>query len=435
MENNFPIHENVVTIPLNLIKITDDRYRKDMGDIASLAESIKEKGQLIPIIVTTDFTLIAGERRYRAHQLLKMETINTLIRTQDTIDNKITEILENLDRKEFTWQEQVKAIEDLHKLFAATNPNWSGRKTAVKAGLSSGGVSTDLGLAKALEEDPEMFKHCKTRESALKVLKQYNIDELMAEVKLRKSRTNYGKKAQNYVFHGNAINLIDELPAGNINAVISDPFYGMDINKVKKHDGTKKLDIYEDDEKLYFNTMSNIVPKLSRVLNDNAAVVIFCKIQNFYWLHDLLTKHGIKCDPVPGIWDRGTGQTMQPNTHMASAYEVFVYGFKGEAVFVKPGQSNVLRYSGIPPVYKEHPVQKPLALMEDLISRFCLPGHRILDFMAGSCTTGVAAIKRGCNPTCFELDEEKYHVGLSRMADVLNAKDAGKLELVGDNKG
>ncbi len=431
MTADLPIHENVVKIPLTMIKIKENRYRQDMGDIQGLAESIKERGQIQPILISSDFSLIAGERRYRAHELLKMDTINAIIRTQDQIGEKITEILENLERKEFTWQEETMAKKDLHQLYVSLNPQQSERKTAEAVGLSAGGFTTDLNLADALEEDPEMFKNCKNKTAALKKLKEFEIDEAMAEIKLRKSKTNYGKSAKNFIFEGNALDLIDQLPEGIVNIVMSDPKYGIDINKVKKIDDGD-ADIYEDDPTAYFDLMQQIIAKLPRAMNVNSAICLFCAVQNKDWILKQLTSHGFKCDPIPGIWVRGGGQTMQPNYNMARSYEIFIYGFRGDAQLIRPGLSNVLSFPGVPTLNKEHEVQKPLALMEELISRFALPGHTILDFMCGSGTTAVAAIKRGCTPIGFELLEKNYNTSISRVADALNAKDAGKLELVSD---
>jgi hypothetical protein len=50
--------------------IVGPRFRKDLGDLASLAASIDELGLLQPIVVRPDGILIAGERRLRAAQLL-----------------------------------------------------------------------------------------------------------------------------------------------------------------------------------------------------------------------------------------------------------------------------------------------------------------------------------------------------------------------------
>jgi ParB family chromosome partitioning protein len=42
------------------------RHRRDFGDIASLAASIKEIGLLHPVVIRPDGTLISGERRLMA---------------------------------------------------------------------------------------------------------------------------------------------------------------------------------------------------------------------------------------------------------------------------------------------------------------------------------------------------------------------------------
>jgi len=46
------------------------RYRKDLGDLRSLADSIQEVGLLHPVVVTPEGRLIAGQRRLEACRLL-----------------------------------------------------------------------------------------------------------------------------------------------------------------------------------------------------------------------------------------------------------------------------------------------------------------------------------------------------------------------------
>jgi len=57
---------------LKELKITDikvgHRHRKDMGDLTSLANSIRQDGFLQPIGVTEKLELVFGERRLRAHR-------------------------------------------------------------------------------------------------------------------------------------------------------------------------------------------------------------------------------------------------------------------------------------------------------------------------------------------------------------------------------
>ncbi len=46
------------------------RYRKDLGDLKTLAQSIGEVGLLHPVVVTPKGRLIAGQRRLEACRLL-----------------------------------------------------------------------------------------------------------------------------------------------------------------------------------------------------------------------------------------------------------------------------------------------------------------------------------------------------------------------------
>jgi hypothetical protein len=55
----------MATVPVASITV-GDRCRKDLGDVSSLARSIKSVGLLHPPVVTPDLRLVAGERRLRA---------------------------------------------------------------------------------------------------------------------------------------------------------------------------------------------------------------------------------------------------------------------------------------------------------------------------------------------------------------------------------
>ena len=55
--------------------IIDHCYRRDLGDIPRLAESIREFRLLRPVLITPDNRLISGRRRLEACKLLGWETI------------------------------------------------------------------------------------------------------------------------------------------------------------------------------------------------------------------------------------------------------------------------------------------------------------------------------------------------------------------------
>lgn len=64
-----------------------------------------------------------------------------------------------------------------------------------------------------------------------------------------------------------------------------------------------------------------------------------------------------------------------------------------------------------------HPTQKPVALYAYLIRTYTNPGDTVLDFCAGSGTTGVAAIKEGRHFIGVELDADYHAIAQKRIAD------------------
>ena len=58
-----------ITVNIDQIQI-GFRYRKDLGDLRSLADSIAEVGLLHPVVVTPEGRLIAGQRRLESCRLL-----------------------------------------------------------------------------------------------------------------------------------------------------------------------------------------------------------------------------------------------------------------------------------------------------------------------------------------------------------------------------
>jgi ParB-like chromosome segregation protein Spo0J len=96
-------------VPISGIEVPD-RFRRDLGDIAGLAQSIAEVGLLQPILLTPEQRLVSGMRRLKAHELLQHEQI--LARILDVEDESLASIEEDRARKPLTATEKY-AITDL----------------------------------------------------------------------------------------------------------------------------------------------------------------------------------------------------------------------------------------------------------------------------------------------------------------------------------
>ena len=62
-----------------------------------------------------------------------------------------------------------------------------------------------------------------------------------------------------------------------------------------------------------------------------------------------------------------------------------------------------------------HPTQKPVALMEYLIKTYTNEGETVLDFTAGSFTTGVACVNLNRKFIGIEMDDKYFEIGKNRI--------------------
>ena len=103
-------------VPIEDIKVKK-RVRKEMGDITALALSLKRFGQISPIVITKNNVLIAGGRRLEAARSLGWATINAVVaEIPDEVTKLEYELEENIQRREFSREEEEEAIRKIVKL-------------------------------------------------------------------------------------------------------------------------------------------------------------------------------------------------------------------------------------------------------------------------------------------------------------------------------
>jgi len=140
--------ERVQRVPLDRIRPCPLQPRKDFSDEAlrELADSIREQGIVQPLIVRERggfFELIAGERRWRAAQLLNLPEVPIITREAD--DRAVLELalIENLQRENLNAVEEAHGYAQLAGQFQLTQEN-----IAAKVGKSRAAVANALRLLK-----------------------------------------------------------------------------------------------------------------------------------------------------------------------------------------------------------------------------------------------------------------------------------------------
>lgn len=127
----------------------------DEEKIDELAQSIKQHGVFQPIIlkrVKQGFTIVSGERRYRAAQKVGLVTIPAIIRQYE--EAKVAEIAlaENLQRENLTPIEEAEAYKIVMQNLKLTQ-----QELAAKVGKSRSHVTNMLGLLNLPQEVQDML--------------------------------------------------------------------------------------------------------------------------------------------------------------------------------------------------------------------------------------------------------------------------------------
>ena len=140
--------ERVLRVPLNQVRPSALQPRKEFSDEAlrELADSIREQGIVQPLIVRENngfYELIAGERRWRASQLLNLPEVPVIVRVAD--DRTVLELalIENLQRENLNALEEALGYAQLAEQFKLTQ-----EEIAVKVGKSRAAVANATRLLK-----------------------------------------------------------------------------------------------------------------------------------------------------------------------------------------------------------------------------------------------------------------------------------------------
>ncbi len=140
-----------VLLPLEQIKV-GDRYRKDVGDLAGLAKSIADVGLLNPIVLTSEYVLVAGLRRMEAVKTLGWKTVPVRVLDLDELLLR-AEHDENVVRKDFTITERAalaEALEKREKELAQQRQKEGAKRGGQRQGSSQVGGSKKAGEAKTV---------------------------------------------------------------------------------------------------------------------------------------------------------------------------------------------------------------------------------------------------------------------------------------------
>ncbi len=148
----------VVMLKTSMVEPRRDQPRKnfDREQLQALANSIAEHGILQPIIVTEGnngyYSIIAGERRWRATKIANISEIPAIIRNYDELQIAEVALIENLQREDLNPIEEALGYKTLMDKFSMTQD-----KVSERVGKSRSNVANMLRLLTLEDEIKAML--------------------------------------------------------------------------------------------------------------------------------------------------------------------------------------------------------------------------------------------------------------------------------------
>lgn len=420
-------------IPISKIRI-ENRSRVDFGSLQELADSIEKIGQIQPISVEKrddgTYRLLDGERRLRASILLEKDTIEATVvsKSLNELERKIIEVQANIVRKDFTWQEHVKATQELVKLreeFDKRKPTQKKGSTqqevAEELGVSPQTISNDLTLAEGLEYFPQLAK-IEKKTNAYKNLLKFREKALIAELASRGELESIPTLKL-----GKAEDLIQEEEDESFDLVLLDLPWGIDIYETSQQ---SKYEYEEDwkDSKEYSETLAEtLLPHLYRVMKPKSFIYVFFAIETYDWWFKLLRKYfGKGTNPIPLIWDKQSHGTVAQGTAWPRSYETILYARKGLAKLNKV-KKDLISLPRPATTKRIHTAEKAIGLYETIIDTTVPPSSKILDPTAGSGASLIAAMNCNTDPTGYEADTTVHAKATERLKAYAQEKEEERI--------
>lgn len=421
---------NVIDLDPKTIKV-GWRARQDYGDLKELAASIKQVGQLQPIIVRKakgGYVIIAGLRRTRACRLLGIKVKATVIAPKDEEHNLLTQLHENVKRKNFDRLEVGEGLKRFRVVYEKAHPEVKHgargkgrgkgdgveRFTAVAARELSVGeslVRTLLKIAELPEEEKEQIEVAKTTSQrnraataavskARKKEREEKLEKKVKEKQKERRKEPAAKKEKARTIFFSPCKFEDSIATGampQVDLICTDPPYELRRTTLYRTQESTHIAEKVDWDKLDIGWVRLCAPFLAK----GGSFITFCPLEvigeykAIFQSINLVYRGAIvwhKSNPPPAhrkvyipsveaiVWATGKGSYYFPewdNAGTRSAHNVI----EGPLCH---GDERL-----------DHPTQKPLWLMKRLLERHSAKGDRVWDPFCGTGTTLVACKKMG----------------------------------------
>lgn len=410
-------------VPLDRIIPYADNPRDNSGAVDAVAESIKQFGFNVPLVLDRDHVIITGHTRYKAAQKMGLSSVPCIIaeglredqaRAYRLADNRVSELA--------TWDkvlltQELKALEEI------------------------GIDMTDFGFSEELDEmTADDIEEDTPPEDAEPVTKPGDIFQLGRHRLMCGDATD--PEAVRTLVRDEKMDLL-----------LTDPPYNVDYTGATAAQMKIENDAMSDDE--FYNFLRSAFTAANAVLKPGAAFYVWhdhgenaaifyetiknlslWKIkQSLVWVKNSLVLghsdyqyrhesciYGVKTGAAHFFADtRSESTVIEDRPNLAGMSKEELRALCKELLEREPCQTSVIREDK-PAISHQHPTMKPVKLFARLILNSTRKSERVLDIFAGSGTTAIAAEQLGRSAYMLELSPVYCDRIIKRWEDMTGEK-------------
>ena len=212
------------------------------------------------------------------------------------------------------------------------------------------------------------------------------------------------------IYHGDCREVLPSLARGSVDVLLTDPPFFMPATHYQSRVEWQRS---WSDTSVLAAFWSTVLDCSVPLLKPSGHFVTFCNGDSYPVFYPEMYRRFdfLKCL----VWDKGhvgLGRVWR-NQH-----ELVIAGRWNDSEFVEDGElrSDVMAYSATPSAARDHPVEKPPAMLRHLLRPTCPAGGIVLDPFAGSGTTLRAAKDLGLKAIGIEGEERYCEIAAKRLS-------------------
>ena len=231
------------------------------------------------------------------------------------------------------------------------------------------------------------------------------------------------------LYNGDSLEVLKTIEPNSIDLILTDPPYNLgefskkrNYNVQNMRDNTFVESGWDNVNREDWNSlMGSLFEQLSRISKVGTNLIMFMSFLRVETIVDMAERHGFYYKTV-GVWHKTNPMPRNMNLHFVNSNECWLYFVykKRTGTFNNNGKL-LLDYieSTVTPLSEKkegkHPTQKPLSVIEYLVSVLSNEKDTVLDPFMGSGTTGVACKNLNRNFIGIELNKDYYDIADRRI--------------------